>query len=218
MVTRLGQRPLPDLQQDTDSSVSRRMGLALGQLGLAFAPDVRLSRYWANAVLQPHDGVTDPIVLANEGLHCFRNKDDRCVCKTSPCINLLVFHLCMPSDSDMPTHPVCQNNDSCFAAHVSEGCLCPCLLPVRDSRSQLCATCCGHATQHSNTKQQPSICFHLCRLTGRAVFRRAFLAKHGKLVLIPQHKLSSSDIDELAAYLQQELEAVAGGSLEAYRC
>ncbi|KAA6421582.1 MAG: hypothetical protein FRX49_08526 [Trebouxia sp. A1-2] len=132
MVTRLGQRPLPDLQQDTDSSVSRRMGLALGQLGLAFAPDVRLSRYWANAVLQPHDGVTDPIVLANEGLHCFRNKDDR--------------------------------------------------------------------------------------LTGRAVFRRAFLAKHGKLVLIPQHKLSSSDIDELAAYLQQELEAVAGGSLEAYRC
>ncbi|KAL0043049.1 hypothetical protein WJX79_007739 [Trebouxia sp. C0005] len=53
------------------------MGLALGQLGLAFAPDVRLSRYWANAVLQPHDGVTDPIVLANEGLHCFRNKDDR---------------------------------------------------------------------------------------------------------------------------------------------
>ena len=49
------------------------------------------------------------------------------------------------------------------------------------------------------------------------MFRRALLAKHGKLVLIPQHKLSSS-VEELAAYLQQELEAAVGGSLEAYRC
>ncbi|DBA89015.1 TPA: hypothetical protein ACH3X2_000231 [Trebouxia sp. C0005] len=132
MVTRLGQRPLPESQSDADSSVSRWLGLALGQLGLAFASDIPLSGYWPYAVLQLRDGVSDPIVLANEGLHCFRNNKHR--------------------------------------------------------------------------------------LTGRAVFRRALLAKHGKLVLILQHKLSSSDIDELAAYLQQELEAVVGGSLEAYRC
>ena len=50
------------------------------------------------------------------------------------------------------------------------------------------------------------------------MFRRALLAKHGKLILIPQHKLSSSSIDDLAAYLQQELAAEVGGSLEAYRC
>ena len=52
------------------------------------------------------------------------------------------------------------------------------------------------------------------------MFRRALLAKHGKLVLIPQHILSSSSssVDNLAAYLQQELEAAVGASLEAYRC
>ena len=51
------------------------------------------------------------------------------------------------------------------------------------------------------------------------MFRRALLAKHGKLVLIPRLKLSSSSsVDDLAAYLQQELEVAVGGSLEAYRC
>ncbi len=50
------------------------------------------------------------------------------------------------------------------------------------------------------------------------MFRRALLAKHGKLILILQHKLSSGGVDDLAAYLQQALEAVVGGSLEAYRC
>ncbi len=50
------------------------------------------------------------------------------------------------------------------------------------------------------------------------MFRRALLAKHGKLVLIPHHKLSSSSLDELATDLQQALEATVGGSLEAYRC
>ena len=51
------------------------------------------------------------------------------------------------------------------------------------------------------------------------MFRRTLLAKHGKLVLIPQLKLSSSSsVDELAAYLQQELEAAVGGSLKAYSC
>ncbi len=60
--------------------------------------------------------------------------------------------------------------------------------------------------------------FHVCRLTGRAIFKQTLLAKHGKLVLIPQQKLSSHNDDDLAAYLQQELEAAVGGSLEAYRC
>jgi len=50
------------------------------------------------------------------------------------------------------------------------------------------------------------------------MFRRTLLAKHGKLVLIPQHKLSSHSVDDLAAYLQQELETAVGGSLEAYCC
>ena len=91
---RVRQRPLPDPQQDADSSISRRLGLALGQLGLAFTPNVALSGYWANAVLQPcDDAVTAPVVLATEGLHCLRNKKDRCVCKTSLCINPLIFHL-----------------------------------------------------------------------------------------------------------------------------
>ena len=51
------------------------------------------------------------------------------------------------------------------------------------------------------------------------MFRQALLAKHGRLVLIPHQKLSSSSsADGLAAYLQQELEAAVGGSLEAYCC
>ncbi len=95
MLNSLGQRPLPDPEQAADSSVSRQLCAALGQLGLAFTPDVPLSGYWANAVLQPHDGVTVPIVLASKGLHCFRNKDNRCVCKTWPCITLVVFPLWM---------------------------------------------------------------------------------------------------------------------------
>ena len=50
------------------------------------------------------------------------------------------------------------------------------------------------------------------------MFRRALLAKHGRLVLIPHQKRSSHSADGLAAYLQQELEAAVGGSLEAYHC
>ena len=50
------------------------------------------------------------------------------------------------------------------------------------------------------------------------MFRRALLAKHGRLVLIPHQKLSSHSVDGLTAYLQQKLEAAVGGSLEAYRC
>ncbi len=48
--------------------------------------------------------------------------------------------------------------------------------------------------------------------------KQTLLAKHGKLVFIPQHELSSNSVDELAAYLHQELEAAVEGSLEAYRC
>ncbi len=79
MLSSLGQRPLHGPQSHADSSINRRLGLALGQLGLAFALDVLLSGYWVNAVLQPCNGVTEPIVLAAEFGHCFRNKDDRCV-------------------------------------------------------------------------------------------------------------------------------------------
>ena len=79
MLGSLGQRPLPDRKQDADSSFSRQLSLALGQLGLAFTPDVPLSGYWVNAVLHPRDGVTDPIVMATEFLHCFKNKNHRCV-------------------------------------------------------------------------------------------------------------------------------------------
>ena len=93
MLSSLGQRPLPDRKQDADASISRRLGLALGQLGLAFAPDVPLSGYRADAVLQPRDGVAIPLVLASNVLHCFRNKSHRCVCQTLLCITLLVFLL-----------------------------------------------------------------------------------------------------------------------------
>jgi hypothetical protein len=57
-----------------------------------------------------------------------------------------------------------------------------------------------------------------CRLTGRATFRQKLLAKHGKLVLISRHELSRSSLDDLAAYLQQEIEAAVGGSLVPYHC
>ena len=79
MLSILGQRPLP--QQDADSSISRRLGLALGQLGLAFTPNVALSGYWANAVLQPcDDAVTAPVVLATEGLLALETR------KTGACV------------------------------------------------------------------------------------------------------------------------------------
>ena len=60
--------------------------------------------------------------------------------------------------------------------------------------------------------------FHVCRLTGRAMFKRALLAKHGKLVCISQRELSRHSVDDLAVYLQHKLEATVGGSLKAYRC
>ena len=93
MLSILGQRPLPNRKQDADSFDRRQLCWALGQLGLAFAPDVPLSGYWAHAVLHPRDGVTDPVVLATEGLHCFSNKNHRCVCQTLLCNTLLEFPL-----------------------------------------------------------------------------------------------------------------------------
>ena len=78
MLGNLGQRPLPDPRSDADSSVSKRLGLALEQLGLAFTPDVPLSGYWANAVLQPRDGVAAPVVLVTKPFDRFRNKNNRC--------------------------------------------------------------------------------------------------------------------------------------------
>ena len=84
---------------------------------------------------------------------------------------------------------------------------------ITELRSAHYSSCCQHRLAATKQLSFP------CRLTGRAIFRRVLLAKHGKLVLIPRHKLSSSSsADELAAYVQQELEAAVGGSLEAYRC
>ena len=57
--------------------------------------------------------------------------------------------------------------------------------------------------------------FIVCRLTGRAVFRRALLAKQGKLVLIPEQELSRS-LGDLADYIQQQVEDVTGDSLKPY--
>ncbi len=42
------------------------------------------------------------------------------------------------------------------------------------------------------------------------------LAKHGQLVMLPEDKLWISS-EELAAYLQEEVEAVTGLSLQEYR-
>ena len=94
MLNSLGQRPLPDPQQAAVSSASRQLSLALGQLGLAFAPDVPLSGYWVNAVLHPRDGVTDPIVMATEFLHCFKNDNDRYVHYYIECQALHLHFLC----------------------------------------------------------------------------------------------------------------------------
>jgi len=56
----------------------------------------------------------------------------------------------------------------------------------------------------------------VCRLSGPALFRHAMLAKHGQLVMLPEDKLWISS-EELAAYLQEEVEAVTGLSLQEYR-
>ncbi len=56
----------------------------------------------------------------------------------------------------------------------------------------------------------------VCRLSGPAVFRNALLAKHGPLVVLPEVKLRGSS-EELAAYLQDRIEALTGRSLQEYR-
>lgn len=56
----------------------------------------------------------------------------------------------------------------------------------------------------------------VCRLTGPALFRHALLAKHGPLVMLPEDKLRLGS-EELAAYLQEEVEAVTGRSMQEYR-
>ncbi len=55
----------------------------------------------------------------------------------------------------------------------------------------------------------------VCRLTGRADFRRTLLAKQGKLVLIHEQKLRCS-VADLAKYAQRQVEDVTGDSLTAY--
>ncbi|KAA6421658.1 MAG: hypothetical protein FRX49_08601 [Trebouxia sp. A1-2] len=114
------------------SAILERLSVlcALEQLGLAFTANVPLSGYWADAVLQPQDGVAAPVVLVPE----------------------------------------------------------------------------SYSGRFSNQEK---------RLTGRAVFRRALLAKQGKLVLIPEQELSRS-LGDLADYIQQQVEDVTGDSLKPY--
>ena len=66
------------------------------------------------------------------------------------------------------------------------------------------------STAAPSCSSQTAICC-CCRQAQQAVCRQTWLVKHGKLVLISQHGLSSS-VADLATYLQQDLEAVAGGS------
>ncbi|DBA88943.1 TPA: hypothetical protein ACH3X2_000175 [Trebouxia sp. C0005] len=130
MMTRLGPRPLPDKRSAAYLCTSKHLCAALEQLGLAFTANVPLSGYWADAVLQPQDGVAAPVVLVPE----------------------------------------------------------------------------SYSGRFSNQEK---------RLTGRAVFRRALLAKQGKLVLIPEQELSRS-LGDLADYIQQQVEDVTGDSLKPY--
>ncbi|DBA88939.1 TPA: hypothetical protein ACH3X2_000171 [Trebouxia sp. C0005] len=128
-VTRLGPRPLPDKRPAADLTTSKHLCATLEQLSLAFTANVPLSGHWADAVLQPQDGLAAPVVLVPETYY-------------------------------------------------------------------------GH---FSNQER---------RLTGRAVFRRTLLAKQGKLVPIPEGKLSA--VADLADHVQQQVEDVTGDSLKPY--
>jgi len=142
LLNSLGQRPLPDPKQDADSSLSKRLGLALGQLGLAFATDVPLSGYWVHAVLQPlDDGVTDPIVLAVEGLHCFRNKNRRCVRHCCASLFLCSLHgcsclCCMPHTVIRPCTLSATRMTIATQHMAQKKCLWPCLSSQLESRLQ----------------------------------------------------------------------------------
>ena len=111
MVTRLGPRPLPVERTADALIVNKRLCAALGQLGLAFTPDVPLSGYQAHAVLQPRDGITAPVILVTNVFDSLRNKDYRCA-----------FLLCFLDINAM---------------HGQKGMLRPYLLLQRDSGSQL---------------------------------------------------------------------------------
>ncbi len=97
-------------------------------------------------------------------------------------------------------------DESPFAASCTKACACTTATQGIDLLSTV-APSCSNQTALSR----------FCRLTGRAMFRQTLLAKHGKLVLIPRREIVRSSVTDLAACFQQELEAVAGGSLVPYR-
>lgn len=75
----------------------------------------------------------------------------------------------------------------------------------------------GHLTlRHYCRCETDFVVDDVCRLSGPALFRHALLAKHGPLVMLPEDKLRLSR-EELAAYLQEQIEAVTGRSLLEYR-
>ena len=89
----------------------------------------------------------------------------------------------------------------------------------------ICANCCcqgltaswqdGHLTLRHCCRCDTNFVV-VCRLSRPAVFKHALLAKHGPLVVLLEVKLRLSS-EELAAYLQDRVEAVTGRSLEEYR-
>ncbi|KAL0028092.1 hypothetical protein WJX77_005958 [Trebouxia sp. C0004] len=67
-----------------------------------------------------------------------------------------------------------------------------------------------------NLKELDYIKNRVNRSGGPALFRHALLVKHGPLVMLPEDQLRLSS-EELAAYLQEEVEAVTGRSLHEFR-
>ena len=143
----------------------------------------------------------------------------------------------------MPTHDHTHNRRNKTKRCVMCLCVCVCVLSLAFQCHCIrsCLLSCAmrllllqYAVRHMLARQQPgkvvlvstaapccsnqtAVCC-CCRQAWRAVCRQTWLAKHGKLVIIPQHQRSRSSVAGLAAHLQQELEAVAGGSLVPYHC
>ena len=60
-----------------------------------------------------------------------------------------------------------------------------------------------------------SLCFCMCRLTGRAIFCRKLLSARGILIEVPREE-SDQGVDVLAAYLAPRLDAATEGTLATY--
>ncbi len=92
LMSSLGPRPLLLERTAAELSASKHLCAALGKLGLAFTTNVSLSGYRAAAVLQPHDGVTVPVVLVTKPFERFRNKDGRCAFFLSSLFIIIALH------------------------------------------------------------------------------------------------------------------------------